>query len=140
MTYRVSAAAWKMEAAAGAAIDQTPSTDASLEVAPAGTRLVLSSFEASYSVQNGNFTGGLTFATWPRVYFRDASASPAVVFGAVATVTRALGHYVTCNQGGVMVTIPGPGVLFDNGLSISIQSPAVTSYSQTITLNIMYQV
>ena len=134
-----------MEAAAGAAIDQTPSTDASLEVAPAGTRLVLSSFEVSYTGQTGfgspaGFTGGLTFATWPRVYFRDASASPAVVFGAVATVTRALGHYVTCNQGGVMVTIPGPGVLFDNGLSISIQSPAVTSYSQSITLNIMYQV
>lgn len=138
MTYVVSAASWKFDAD-NAVIDQTPSSDASLEVAPAGTRLVLSAFSAGYSSKTNTLVATSAFDELPRVYFRDAAASPVVKFAVVAERTTGMANLAT--QTGVkLITIPGHGVLFENGLSISVQADSPGNYKQSITLNILYQV
>ena len=140
----VRAASWKYDVD-NAAIDKTPSSDSSMTVAGENTRVVLSSVFAfcswEYASGGGPFAG-TSFTDFPRVYFRDATSSPSTVFAVPCTAfVGPIGTAVVdvaWNQSPGLL-IPGPGVLFENGLSLSVQAPS-TSSEASVTVNILYQV
>lgn len=144
----VKASSWKYDSSDGSALDKTPSSDSSLTVAGENSRVVLSSVFASYSFEYKNGTPaftGTSFTDYPRVYFRDATSSPSTVFAipcSNSTVAREDGLFSSSWGYGPGVVIPGPGVLFGNGLSLSVQAPAADTADQmfSVTVNILYQV
>ena len=143
---QVKASSWKYDSD-GSALDKTPSSDSSLTVAGENSRVVLSSVFASYSFEfeaSPPFTG-TSFTDYPRVYFRDATSSPSTVFAipcSNSTVAREDALFSASWGYGPGVVIPGPGVLFENGLSLSVQAPAADTADQmfSVTVNILYQV
>ena len=79
------------------------------------------------------------------MYFRDATSSPSTVFAIPCSAS--VGAHSTALMDtawsyGPGVVIPGPGVLFGDGLSLSVQAPAADTTNQmfSVTVNILYQV
>lgn len=102
-------------------------------IKPASTRCVLSSFSMvsmnrSFSQPYTNPAGiGLTFV--PKIDFRDSDLN--LVFSAASSIVSGESN-LSGGQGlapNSLVSIPGKGLLFDNGLTITYSAPTSTSTS-----------
>jgi hypothetical protein len=144
MILNCSSRGFRYEIAASSALDKNPTNDSRLEITPEGVSALL----VAYRFTADCVAPASPLALWassnysdlPRVEFQDSSASPSVVFGSLASF--APGVY-NLGVGGfnetAMVNIPGRGVLFDNGLSITLQSDAVSVANVVYTLSVVFQ-
>ena len=112
-------------------------------VVPAGTRCVLGAFAIDYTLDAGG--GGVVtyiFTDLPRVEFQSMDASFTPRFAVPAVIT----HYGILNwpgsHSGVLNKVPGPGILFDNGMRFKIDIPAggVGLGGLHVSVNLVYSV
>ena len=113
------------------------------DVAPAGTRCVLGAFAIDLTLDVGG--GGVTsytFTDLPRVEFQsmDASFTPRFAVPAVITYFGIFGW--PGPHSGVLNKVPGPGILFDNGMRFKIDIPAggVGLGGLHVSVNLVYSV
>lgn len=142
MILNCSSRGFRYEIAVGSALDKNPTNDSRLEITPEGVRalLVAYRFTADVDYLSAPPWTSSDYSVLPRVEFQDSSASPSVVFGSLACYAPGV---VNLGVGGfneaAMVNIPGRGVLFDNGLSITLQSDAIATYRAVYTLSVVFQ-
>ena len=115
--------------------------DDSATVVAAGTRVVLSSFYAVVSLSGYDAAPwtSTTYTSLPRVDFMDTSDN--VLFGSLAYIYRGLLFLAgqDFGSGEYSINIPGRGILFEDGLKVRAQSPAVTAIKITFNLNLVYE-
>ena len=118
-----------------------------VDVVPSGTRCVLGVFCLDLSAGSGESGGGppasYTFTDLPRVAFQSIDASFTTKF----VVPVVYSQQTLLNWGrarsGVPNKVPGPGILFDDGLRLEIDIPvgdSGTDKSLFVSINLIYSV
>jgi len=98
---------------------------AAVNVVPAGTRCVLGAFSIDISLEHGAAgTTSYTFTDLSRVAFQSMDTSFTTRFAVPAVLTHVGLANATGAHGGVLNKVPGPGILFDNGMRFEIDIPA----------------
>ena len=94
-------------------------------VAPVGTRCVLGAFAIDLTLEvKTDGSSSFTFTDLPRVAFQSMDASFTTRFAVPAVLTHVGLANSTGAHGGVLNKVPGPGILFDNGMRFEIDIPA----------------
>ena len=118
-----------------------------VDVVPSGTRCVLGVFCLDLSSASGEGGAGppvsYTFTDLPRVAFQSMDASFTTKF----VVPVVYSQQTILNWGrarsGVPNKVPGPGILFDDGLRLEIDIPvgdAGTDKALFVSINLIYSV
>jgi len=111
-------------------------------VAPVGTRCVLGAFAIDLTLEAGaDGVSSYSFTDLPRVAFQSMDASFTTRF-AVPVVLAHLGLSNTYSGShvGVLNKVPGPGILFDDGMRFQIDIPAISIRSLHVSVNLVYSV
>ena len=124
-----------------AALDKNPTNDSRLEITPEGVRALLVAYRFTVDSTSTVTTlwQAMDYSELPRVEFQDSSSSPSVVFGSIGLYAPGVSNLGISNfNQSAMVNIPGRGVLFDNGLSVTLKADSVSALV-VYTLNVIFQ-
>lgn len=95
-----------------------------VNVVPSGTRCVLGAFAIDMTLEHGAAsTTSYTFTDLSRVAFQSMDASFTTRFAVPAVLPHAGLYALSGPHGGVLNKVPGPGILFDNGMRFQIDIP-----------------
>jgi len=110
-------------------------------VAPVGTRCVLGAFAIDLTLEvKTDGSSSFTFTDLPRVAFQSMDASFTTRF-AVPAVIAHLGHGDWASPpSGVLNKVPGPGILFDDGMRFRIDIPSYIFGRLHVSVNLVYSV
>jgi hypothetical protein len=111
------------------------------DIAPAGTRCVLGAFAIDLTIGNGNDgSSSYTFTDLPRVEFQSMDDSFTTRFAVPAVQSAIVFGLWGGSHTGVLNKIPGPGILFDNGMRFKIDVPVAAYSGLFVTVNLVYSV
>ncbi len=110
-------------------------------VAPVGTRCVLGAFAIDLTLENGGDGSTSYIFTWlPRVAFQSMDASFTTRFAVPAVISH-MGYFNwTGSHAGVLNKVPGPGILFDDGMRFQIDIPGIFNRRMHVSVNLVYSV
>ncbi|HIB77459.1 MAG TPA: hypothetical protein EYO58_07555 [Flavobacteriales bacterium] len=110
-------------------------------VAPVGTRCVLGAFAIDLTLENGaDGVDSYTFTDLPRVAFQSMDASFTTRFAVPAVISHFGVVNLTGQHAGVLNKVPGPGIMFDDGMRFQIDIPAILFRSLHVSVNLVYSV
>jgi len=110
-------------------------------VVPVGTRCVLGAFAIDFTLEDGS--DGVvsdSFTDQPRVAFQSMDASFTTRFAVPAVMARRGLFNLPASHSGVLNKVPGPGILFDDGMRFKIDIPAILVRSLHVSVNFVYSV
>lgn len=122
--------------------------DEDVTILPAGSRVSLVSFSATAnqienttSGSHGSWGTSISYSSFPTVGMYEASTGAGIMLYYVCSWNCNIGRWGGANMGeSLAVEVPGMGLLFEDGLRLKLDCPAVSNLKSVITINIGYMV